>query len=334
MNDALSLLLKSILEGTSAQDDMLKQWQLQQVASKMEAIASGSSPFSRKEAKIIIREALAKQASSGCDSYETIRDVLASFPPRERSNLFFDFVDPLLKNSETYWKLFKFTLSQSHASKRHSSQIKKSLSRYERMNGDGRGRIQSSLIDPLNDAAEALSAYDSLEEEVVVYRGFIVSGANRVRRSPDSTSPLYFQQNEGSGFSYTLNEDVALGFAAWAAYHYTDRLSKMRTKGKPHLTDFQKCLDQFFYRGGHPYVGRYVVSKQDIVLIITDRGEMEVVVQPENVSLQSYRVLHSDDIYQKLIKACPIDFPMPEEVSWDLSEFQRIVRNWQKPNTL
>jgi hypothetical protein len=334
MNDMLSLLLKSILEGASAQNDMLKEEQLQQVASKMEPVARGGSRFSRKEAKIIIRQALAKQASSGCDSYEAIRDVLALFSPRERSNLFFDFVDPLLRDCDSYWKLFKFILSQSHASKRHSFQIRKSLSRYERMNSDGRERIQSSLIDPLNDAAEALSVYDSLEDEVVVYRGFIVSGTNRVRRSPDSTSPLYFQQNEGSGFSYTLNEDVALGFAAWAAYHYTDRLSKMRTKGKPHLTDFQKCLDQFFYRGGHPYVGRYLVSKQDIVLIITERGEMEVVVQPENVSLQSYRVLHSDDIYQKLIKACPIDFPMPEEMSWDPSEFQQIVRNWHKPSTM
>ncbi len=67
MNDMLSLLLKSMLEGASARNDMLKEEQLQQVASKMEAVVRGGSPFSRKEAKIIIRQALAKQASSGCE---------------------------------------------------------------------------------------------------------------------------------------------------------------------------------------------------------------------------------------------------------------------------
>ena len=67
MNDMLSLLLKSMLEGASARNDMAKEEQLQQVASKMEAVVRGGSPFSRKEAKIIIRQALAKQASSGCE---------------------------------------------------------------------------------------------------------------------------------------------------------------------------------------------------------------------------------------------------------------------------
>lgn len=53
MHNALSSLLKSILEGTGSQDDMLKEWQLQQLESKLQAIASGNPPFSKKEAKIV-----------------------------------------------------------------------------------------------------------------------------------------------------------------------------------------------------------------------------------------------------------------------------------------
>jgi hypothetical protein len=336
MDDALSSLLKSILEGTASQDEMLKEWQLQQVVSKLEAMVSGGRVFSKKEAKGIIRGVLTNRSSSEEESYETIRGMLRTFPPRERADLFFEFVDPLLKNSALYWKLIRFVLSESNASKRHFPQIRKSFARYGRLQGSAHDRIvSSSIIDDSSDddspMQEALGIYYTLPNVVPVYRGFIVSGNSRVRRSPDKNSPKYFQQNEGSGFAYSLEEEIAVTFAARAAHNYADKSSKMRTKGMTKLTDFQKCFEHF-YRGGHPYVGSYSVPKEKIILIVTEMGEKEIIAQPEDVRLESYRVLHAKDIYERFVKICPDDFPIPDDVKWDPNEFRDSWRQWHKPN--
>lgn len=332
MNDMVSSLLKTmLLKELDKQRKIQEDWHTEQLISKLWKIASGGQLLSKREAKEMIASALLDKSNNEGDLYETIKEILWTFLPRERTDLFFDFVDPLLKDSKVYWKLFRFVLSESHASKRHLSQIRKSLSRYGRLGGNSKERVQGSLTEDESYDGSALALYDSLEGEVVIYRGFVVSGTNRVRRSTDRNSPKYFQQNEGSGFSYTLDEDIALTFAARAAYTYTEKLAKMRTKGKAQLTNFQQCLDQFFYSGGHPYVGRYVVSKEDIVLVITDKGEDEIVANPDDVRLQSYKVLHSEDIYERFIKLSP-DFPMPEVVKWDPEEFQEIVRHWEKPH--
>ncbi len=85
MDDALSLYMKSSLEGTASQDEMLNEWQLQQVVSKLQALVSGERVFSKKEAKGVIRKALTNRSNSEQECFKTISGMLRMFPPRERT---------------------------------------------------------------------------------------------------------------------------------------------------------------------------------------------------------------------------------------------------------
>ncbi len=319
-------LFKTISRETKNQNDLLLQ-----LHAKLQASHSGARPFSRKDARNAIADVLADKSRSASESFDLIIPILNLLPSRERSDIFFENVDRDLGDSDLYWQLFKYVLCHSNASKRHISQIRKSLARYGRIKGTARERTERSIVDGDDERATALCLYDSLDDEVLVYRGFIVSGGNRVRRSSDKNSPLYYRQAEGSGFSYSLDEKIALTFAARAAHNYADNLPKMHTKRTTNLSSFKKCFEHF-YRGGHPYVGTYLVPKEKIIFVVTETAEKEIVAQPEDAHLVSYQVLHAEDVYERFVKMFPENFPIPSNVNWDPVEFQEVMRHWEKPH--
>ena len=292
---------------------------------------SNSTSFTRKNARNVIGRVLENTSYSDPERFAFIISILDLLEARERSEVFFEFIDNRLQDTDLYWQLFKYVLCHSNASKRHRKHITDSLRRHGRLNGTARERIESSIVDGADEVEQALALYDSLAEEVLLYRGFIVSGGNRVRRSAKKSSPLYYRQAEGSGFSYTIDEDMAAMFAARAAHNYACNLQRMQSKRTTQLSSFKQCFEHF-YRGGHPYVGTYLVPKEKIVLVVTETKEKEIIVQPEDAHLVSYKVLHAEDIYEKFVKMYPRSFPIPSNVNWEPVEFQEVMRQWAKPH--
>jgi hypothetical protein len=329
MKNAFQSLYEVILKGATDQQKALKEALHQQMAtSALHQVPILAGRLPRKEAKAIITREIVSAGADAQRAYHTIKSILRQYPPKELLDLFFDCADSRLTDPALYWKLMRYVLSQANGSMRHYSNIRKSLSRYGRLKGSAYERIQRSLI---TESDDALAFYDNLDVQVVVYRGFLVSGTNRIRKSSDRNSLMYFQQSEGGGFSYSLAEDVALFFAGRAAHNYGDQRERMHTKGKSRLSDKQKCFDHF-YRGGHPYIGRYLVPKEKIILVVTERGEREIVAMPQDVRLESYRVIRTDEIEERYVRLCPKDFPIPANVEWDPIKFKDLWRQWHKPN--
>ena len=105
----------------------------------------------------------------------------------------------------------------------------------------------------------------------------------------------------------------------------------MHTKRTTNLNSFKQCFEHF-YRGGHPYVGTYLVPKEKIIFVVTETAEKEIVAQPEDAQLVSYQVLHAEDIYERFVKMFPENFPIPSNVNWDPVAFKEVMLHWEKPH--
>lgn len=236
----------------------------------------------------------------------TISHWMDCFPHAKRNKMFFREIDPMVKNSDIYWKLLRTVLSRSHGTKKFFDDIDKSLKKFGRLNSTVEERVRKSGSNnlahsfgiPFQDDAEML--LDSLPDVITAYRGFLVSGKNRVREGKSSEMDDWFQQKEGKGFSYTLDKDIAKFFAARSAHHYADKLPALKAPNRRDLTDKERCF-KHFYRGGTPYIAEYSISKEDIILIITEVNEQELFVHPNNVDLQWYAPLTSNEILKHYV---------------------------------
>ena len=247
---------------------------------------------------------------------------LNTYKPADRTRRFLTNIERRIKDPIFFWQLFRNVVIHANASRQFLEHFEKAMSKEGRMEVPQLDRIaKSSSPGMTSDTGrpadeETLRIFNELPDEIIAYRGFLVSGDKRVRSSRDRNSPLYHIQDEGRGYSFTLDKNRAIKFAARSAHHYADKLQPLKRAAERTLSKRQKCYE-FYYRGGTPYFAEYRIPKEKVILIMPERGEDEVFVNPDDAYLVKYIALNAGDIKGKFHDKYPQDFPLPENFTYD-----------------
>jgi hypothetical protein len=123
------------------------------------------------------------------------------------------------------------------------------------------------------------------DRPIIAYRVFRVEKDGSVRRSNEKGSPGYFDHVEGGGMSYSLSRTYAQHFSAlFVNEEVIRRYSGIA--GADDMAAFAKYLEdniQTTWRSSHKkqraYVGKYHISKRDVVSLAFCRSEEEIVAK-------------------------------------------------------
>jgi hypothetical protein len=155
-------------------------------------------------------------------------------------------------------------------------------------------------------------------EEVVAYRGFLVSSNDRIRKVSSANDYLIpFEQNAGSGISFTLSKEIAHWFC-WRKLFMRDGLNQnffadylRALEGTDRLADQRRGHSLTRYANGiwkrsiesglKPVLATFRIRTCDIACINFQRDEQELVVLPEKAPLIRYRFLHPCEIEKSLL---------------------------------
>jgi hypothetical protein len=145
------------------------------------------------------------------------------------------------------------------------------------------------------------------EDYIEVYRSFNLHKSGQVRKSNLKTlkngesNPDYYEQVDGKGWSYSIDQFCAVRiawninthhFSKYCGFTQKKALRNMVRKGW--ITPAQKC-DSNLLEGNFKCVGKYLVKKKDILLFTDSREEREVIVNPKNALLVDYYFLNLVD---------------------------------------
>jgi hypothetical protein len=290
---------------------------------------------SRKEFKREIERILNSKPLTYSDpAFPLILEWLNSYKPVDRTRRFFIDVERKLdQDHEFFWKLLRHIVVTANASKQFLEKFDEAINRYDRLEVSQRERIRISsnnLMDPPSGKTaedETLIFFDALPDEITAYRGFILSGDERARAGDKSTEE-YFQQETGKGFSFTLNKDRAVFFAGNSAHHYTDGLQPLKSTKTKTRDETQKKF-QFFYRGGTPYIGEYIIPKDKVLLVIPEFGEEEIWVHPNDAHFKRYSTANAEEVFNKYVMKCPSGyFQIAPGTTYE--DMQGFDGNWRK----
>ncbi len=266
---------------------------------------------------------------------------LEGYHPVDRTKRFLNDVERKInRDHQLFWKLFRYVIASGHASKQFQERFEEAINRYDRLGVEQRERIRMScnhFSDPPSGRTaeeETLAVFDALPDEITAYRGFILSGGERARAGERDTEE-YFKQKAGRGFSFSLDRDRAIWFAANSAYHYGDGLNPLNSDKAKTLTETQKIFD-FFYRGGCPCVGEYTIPKEKVLLVIPECGEEEIWVHPDDAHFKRYSPVNSQDVFNKFVLMCPPNyFKIDRNTTYeDMKDFQHKWPDIRPPTKL
>lgn len=271
---------------------------------------SCANPKKNREDGARLRDIIYSQPKFSEKLFGDLDIWLQLYLPKELGGLFFDHIEQNIKDEQLFWKLFRRAVTGLHGSKRFHSQISECLNRYRRMDSTPAYRIAVSTHRWFGDFKspdrDPRRVFKSFKGPISAYRGFVTSGKCEVRASNDPSDELFRVQNEGRGYSFTRDKDIAEMFAGRSAHHYGDLTDPLNTINPTELSDYQKCFDHF-YRGGHPTIGEFEIAKEDVILLFAN-GESEVMTFPEKAHLKRYSFLKSDRIHESYVNKFDYDF--------------------------
>ena len=140
------------------------------------------------------------------------------------------------------------------------------------------------------------------DDELTLYRSFRVEKGKSVRKGvKKNNNPDYHIQEEGKGWSYSINKSNAIFLnGLQGTFYYKKYLNMNDDDAIKHL---QKHRDLSVHMMKNPTlncnyyncIGTYTVKRKDIMFLTDDWGEMEVVVNPKDVKLIKYSFLNIFD---------------------------------------
>lgn len=205
---------------------------------------------SNNNIKIMAKKILKAKSLEYSDvTFNVLKKWLEGYRPVERSKRFFNDVERKINRDHLlFWKLFRYVVVAGNASKQFQERFEEAINRYGRLGVEQRERIRMSC-NQFSDTPsgrlveeDTLEFFDALPDEITAYRGFILSGDENARAGQKGTED-YFRQRAGRGFSFTINRDRAIRFAANSAYHYGDGLNPLKSDKIKILTETQKIFD-------------------------------------------------------------------------------------------
>ena len=191
--------------------------------------------------------------------------------------------------------------------------------------------LQSSALNPSpefenNKLTILRSELEELKEKIesgdpfYVYRGFLVEKDEYVRAGKKGSGEDYWQQLGGQGLSYSLSKDIAIYFTYWKLIHNEkgEEVNVARTRKKLLDSNFpnslitkEECIEEMkdevyqlrenkINNQRKPILCKYLVDPTDIKGFNMATGEAEVIFKPENVVIENYTILSSQQIAEGL----------------------------------
>jgi hypothetical protein len=270
------------------------------------------------------------------ENFSILTSFLSTYQEADVPRRFMIDMEPKIDDPRFFWKLFRYVVRTCHRSSQYYEQFDKALKKSGRLDIPTNERIVNSaspdecMPDGTSAAKATEEIYSKFGDEVTLHRGFLLRGENRVRAAASKDSPEYYLQNEGRGYSFTTDLAIARSFAARSSIHYGKNGDQLKLKKPGERTKFQLCMEDF-YIGGHPTVAEFRVPKDKILLVIPERSESEVWVNPLDVSLVRYYSINSDDIWTDFVKRWRLDVKLPEKIEFDPDRFRGLWRKLNPP---
>jgi len=124
---------------------------------------------------------------------------------------------------------------------------------------------------------------------ITVYRGFNTKKDESVRFSNNKKKADYYRQQEGMGFSFTLDKHIAYVFSLFF------QLRVLRSTSKSGFHSYYEDLVKEVHKHsrviGHATIGRYVVHRDNIKGYHNRSSEREIVCDYRDVKLINYKFL-------------------------------------------
>lgn len=127
-------------------------------------------------------------------------------------------------------------------------------------------------------------------EYITIYRGFNTRKLKDIRKSNNKKKSDYYIQNEGVGYSFSLDKFTTLAFS----YRYQQRKKVETFENQFDFVSNQKLREKLI---GRATIGRYVVKSEDVKFYCNTRNEREIMVNDRNVRLIDYKFV-SDMLLQ------------------------------------
>ena len=169
-------------------------------------------------------------------------------------------------------------------------------------------------------------------EPFYVYRGFIIYGDERVRKGKksDGTADEYYKQDAGIGISYSLSKSVAAYFCYWNLTHTKDGEDILRKVNwldriPPYLQEKDEWIEMMELQVSkfrdmksedgeirRPVICKYLIDPEQIKGFSMDTGEDEIMIRPEDTSVENYELVSS-----KTIATLMHEWKMKGIIDWD-----------------
>ena len=124
---------------------------------------------------------------------------------------------------------------------------------------------------------------------VTVYRGFNTKKDESIRYSNNKKKADYYRQQEGMGFSFTLDKYVAYAFSLFFQLRVLRSTSK--SGWHSYYEELVQEVDKHSGVIGHATIGRYVVHRDNIKGYHNRNSEREIVCDYRDVKLINYNFL-------------------------------------------
>jgi len=214
--------------------------------------------------------------------------------------------ESLITSDKLFWIVFDVVYSYSNFNEFNISDWERVLSRYNRLSNDEyyTERCKKVFGDIVAKHSKQFFNNTNLNEYITMYRGFLVKPTRSVRKDRKKlNNPNAHIQDEGRGFSYTLDKEQANRFAS--RYHF--RTDFEFRKNLPTLCgsmshnkilknlrrDYKRVLGDNYNQNyldldTRRCVGTFRVKKKHIITFNVLNSETEILADPNNVELVRY----------------------------------------------
>ena len=232
---------------------------------------------------------------------------------------YFFSAESLITSSKLFWIVFDVVYTFSNFSEFNYSDWERVLSRYDRLSSDEYfvERCKKIHGEIVSKHSRDFFSGTKLDDYITMYRGFLVKPHRYVRKGIKKlNNPNAHIQDEGKGFSYTLDKEQAVRFGS--RYHFRTDLNfrknlpslfgemSKRKLIKNLQREYKKVLGGFYNQNyldenTRRCVGTFRVKKKHIVLFDTLSPESEIFADPNNVELIRYDFITDEQDIQSAI---------------------------------
>ncbi len=245
-------------------------------------------------------------------------DMTIAVKDRNFLKYFFN-CEGLITSKKLFWSVFNVVYSFSNFNEFNLANWERTLSRYDRLSSDEFYADRCRLIfgDIVAKHSKLFFNNTNLNEYITMYRGFLVKPTRSVRKDRKKlNNPNAHIQDEGRGFSFTLDKPQAIRFAS--RYHFKTDFnfrkylptffgSMSHNKIFKNLRrDYKKVLGEnynqnYFDIDTRRCVGTFRIKKKHIIAFNVLSTESEIFADPNDVELVRYDFVNDEQDTQSAV---------------------------------